>query len=219
MTAVIFALWQTPVVIPLKILVVYLHELSHGAAAIMTGGDIEQLNVSPHQGGFALTRGGSRFVILSAGYVGSLVIGMVLLVLALRSTADRIVMAVLGTVTLLATVLYMRDAFTIAFGAVTGAAMLACAKWFSLAVNDMVLRVIGLSSMIYVPYDIFDDTIRRSTLRSDAFMLAEEFGGTTIMWGATWLVISLLVIVVALRFALGQHSNIDFRAKGPLTRG
>ena len=210
LTALIFALWQTPLVLPLKILVVYLHELSHGIAAIATGGDIEQLNVSPKVGGFALTRGGSRFVVLSAGYLGSLLIGMALLVAALRSEADRYVMAVLGTVTLLVTALYMRDAFTITFAAITGVAMLACAKWLSHAVNDLALRVIGLSSMMYVPYDIYDDTIRRPHLRSDAYMLAEEIGGATMVWGALWLVISLVVIAAALRFALGQASNVHF---------
>ena len=51
-------------------------------------------------------------------------------------------------------------------------------------------------SMIYVPLDILSDTIFRSELRSDARMLAEEFGGATVMWGGVWLVLSLVAIVV-----------------------
>ena len=206
----IFALWQTPLVTPLKILVVYLHELSHGVAAIVTGGDIVQINVSPDIGGFAMTRGGSRFLILTAGYLGSLLIGVALLMAALRSNADRYVMAALGMVTLLVTAFYMRDLFTITFGAITAAAMLACAKWLSHAVNDLALRVIGLSSMIYVPYDIYDDTIRRPHLRSDAYMLADEIGGATMLWGGLWLIISLAVIAASLRYMLGQASNVHF---------
>ncbi len=210
LTALVFALWSTPVVVPLKILVVYLHELSHGAAAILTGGQIEQINVSPQIGGFAVTRGGSRFAILTAGYLGSLLIGVGLLIAALKGPADRWIVAGLGAVTLLVTVLYMRDIFTIAFGCLTGAAMLACGRWLSHAVNDLALRVIGLSSMIYVPYDIYDDTIRRPHLRSDARMLAEEFGGTTMLWGALWLLVSLLVIGWALRAGLGRYSNLPW---------
>ena len=34
-------LWNTPVVAPLKIFVVLLHEISHGVAAVLTGGSIE----------------------------------------------------------------------------------------------------------------------------------------------------------------------------------
>jgi hypothetical protein len=71
--------------------------------------------------------------------------------------------------------------------------------------------VIGLTSLIYVPYDIFDDTIARSTLRSDAYMLAEAFGGTAMIWGAIWLVLSGIVIAWCLRRILGTSSNITLR--------
>jgi hypothetical protein len=208
LTALIFALWQTPVVVPLKILVVFLHELSHALAAWFTGGSVEQISLSPQQGGFAITRGGNLFAILSAGYLGSLGLGAVLLLVALRSEADHAVTACLGAVMLLVTVLYVRDLFAAAFCIVSGVALLAMARFLGHAANDMALRVIGLSSLIYVPYDIFNDTIARSTQRSDAYMLAAEFGGTAIIWGGIWLSISIAVILWWLRSILGQSSNI-----------
>ena len=208
LVAAIFALWSTPLVTPLKILVVYFHELSHALAALLTGGSVERINVSPAQGGFAEIRGGNRFATLTAGYLGSLLLGVVLLLLALRSRWDRVVMGLLGAVTLLVTALYMRDLYTIGFGIVTGGLMLATAWWLPRALNDLVLRVIGVTSMIYVPYDIFDDTIRRSGLRSDARLLAEEIGGTTVIWGGIWLVVAMVVIVASFRWGLGPDSNI-----------
>lgn len=210
LTALIFALWSTPVVVPLKILVVYLHELSHGIAAFASGGTVEQIQISPNIGGAILTRGGSRFLILSAGYLGSLLIGVALLLTALKGKADRYVMAVLGVVTLLVTALYMRDAFSIAFGSLAGAAMLGIGRWLSHAVNDLCLRVIGLSSIFYVPYDIYDDTLRRPHVRSDAFMLADEIGGVTMFWGGLWLIISVMVVAWTFRYGLGPSSNISF---------
>ncbi|WP_298862612.1 M50 family metallopeptidase [uncultured Sulfitobacter sp.] len=211
LTALIFALWQTPVVVPLKILVVFLHELSHALAAWLTGGSVEQISLSLQQGGFAITRGGNLFAILTAGYLGSLVLGTGLLLAALRSEADRAVTALLGAVMLLVTLLYVRDLFAAAFCALTGVALLAMARYLGHAANDMALRVIGLSSLIYVPYDIFDDTIARSTQRSDAYMLAEAFGGTTMIWGAIWLGLSLVVIIWCFRKVLGATTNIAFR--------
>ena len=84
---------------------------------------------------------------------------------------------------------------------------------------DYKLRVIGLTSMTYVPFDIFSDTIARSGERSDAYMLAEKFGGATVMWGGLWLLISLAVIGVCLRYGLGERSNIGFgAADGSLKR-
>lgn len=211
LTALIFALWQTPLVVPLKILVVFLHELSHAAAAWLTGGSVEQISISAQQGGFAITRGGSLFAILSAGYLGSLLLRAALLLAALRSKADRAVTALLGAVMLLVTLFYIRDLFAAMFCILGGAALLAMARFLGHGANDMALRVIGLSSLIYVPYDIFDDTIARSALRSDAYMLAEAFGGTTMVWGGIWFVISIAVIIWSLRHILGQSTNITFR--------
>ena len=206
----VFGLWQTPVVLPLKIFVVFLHELSHGLAAVLTGGQIEELSVTAAQGGLAVTRGGSRFVILTAGYLGSLILGAALLMAALRSNADRMIVGACGLGMALVTVLFVRDFFAVGFCLAFGMALLAVARFLPDQVSDMALRVIGLSSLIYVPYDIFDDTIARSGLRSDAYMLAELVGGPTIFWGGLWLVVSFWVIYLVLRHGLGPSSNIVF---------
>ncbi len=193
-TVVVFVLWSTLAVFPLKVLVVFMHELSHGLAAVFTGGSIEAISLSVEEGGHAITRGGNRFIILSSGYVGSLVIGVLLLLIAIKTHADRALLGLFGLVMLLVTVLYIRDPFPLAFCSITGLAMLAVAWHLSRPINDFILRIIGLTSVIYVPYDIFSDTIARSELRSDAYMLAEQFGGPTMLWGGLWLVVSLAVI-------------------------
>ena len=213
LTALIFALWSTPVILPLKLLVVVFHEFSHGLAAILTGGSVETISVNLQQGGEAWTRGGNRFVILSAGYLGSLLIGAGLLFAALRSRSDRAVLGALGGVMLAVLALYVRDLTAALIFAATGAVLLAAARVLPRQGCDLALRVIGLSSLIYVPYDIFDDTIRRSALNSDARMLAEEVGGATILWGGLWLVLAVVVILACFRWALGQDSNLHLRAR------
>lgn len=207
---VVIALWQTPVVLPLKILVVFLHELSHALAAWATGGSVEQISISAQQGGFAVTRGGNLFAILSAGYLGSLLLGVALLMIALRSEADRVVVALLGAVMLAVVVFYVRDIFAAIFCGVTGAVLLGCARFLGHSINDMVLRVIGLSSLIYVPYDIYDDTIARRGVQSDAHMLADAFGGTAQIWGFVWLILSIGVILWCAMRVVGTSSNIDW---------
>jgi len=213
LTTLVFALWQTSVVVPLKILIVFFHELSHAVATFFTGGEVISLSVSADQGGVVWSRGGNRFLTLTAGYLGSLLIGVGLLVAATRSKADRAIMAACGVVMLVVAGLYIRDFFALSFAIGTGVAMLIMARFLGHAANDLALRVMGLTSMIYVPYDIFSDTIARSNLRSDARMLAEEFGGTTMMWGGLWLLLSLVVIGVCLRRGLGPNSNLAFRSK------
>lgn len=215
LTLVIFALWQTPLVAPLKILVVFFHEFAHALATWLTGGVVEELSVSARQGGFVRSRGGNGFVILTAGYLGSLLIGAGVLLLALKTSADRLLLGLCGAVMVGVALFYVRDLFALAFTLGVGAVMLALARFASVAACDLILRVIGLASLIYVPYDIFDDTIARSDLHSDAYMLAERYFGTTMFWGGLWLGISLVVIGFCLRFALGGSSNLHFGRQPP----
>ena len=204
--AALTLLWDTPVLLPLKILVVFFHELAHLLMTLFTGGAPESLSLTPHQGGSVLSRGGNRFLILSAGYLGSLLIGLALFMAALKGQIDRWVMTGLGLTLILVALLYVRDGFAFAFCIVTGAVMLGLARFTGHAVNDAVLRLIGLTSMIYVPLDIFSDTLARSELRSDARMLAEEFGGPTMFWGGLWLVLSVVVLMLALRMTV-RHTE------------
>ena len=208
LTAGLFALWQTPVAIPLKILVVFLHEASHALMTWATGGEVVSLTISPSQGGEVWSRGGNPFLTLSHGYLGSLLIGVGLLLLALRTALDRIVVAGFGLAMVVIAVLLIRDLYALFFTMGVGVLLLLAARYLSLRSNDLILRIIGLSSMIYVPFDIFSDTIARSQLPSDARMLAEEFGGATVIWGGFWLLVSLATISWCVLRGLGTNSNL-----------
>jgi hypothetical protein len=194
--AVVLLAWSTPLVWPLKILVVFFHELSHGLAAIATGGGIERIEVVTAQGGLCVTRGGSAFLTLSAGYLGSLLWGAAALIAAARSHRDRGLTVALGGIIVLATVLWVRPLFSFGFGfhLAAGVALAAIGAWLPEWVCDAVLRIFGVASCLYVVPDIWSDTIARSGLRSDARMLAELTGIPTVVWGAFWIVAALLVI-------------------------
>lgn len=198
----VFFLWNTPFMIPLKILIVFFHELAHGLAALLTGGSIESISISPQQGGLTITRGGNLFIITSAGYLGSLLIGIALFLAALNSQADKLIMGALGGIMLLVAVLYMREVFALGFTIATGGAMIASAKYLPENANDIGLRVLGLVSMGYVPFDILSDTILRSGQRSDAYNLSNQVGLPTVFWGGLWLVISLYIIFYTLKKGL-----------------
>ena len=103
----------------------------------------------------------------------------------------------------LATVLFMRNLFGLAYGLGMALALLGIARFLPAVISDYALRLIGVMSLLYVPRDIFSDTIQRSHLRSDARMLAEEIGGTTWLWGGIWLLVSLAICAVAVRWSLG----------------
>jgi len=205
----IFFLWPTPVLYPLKLLIVFFHESSHALIAVATGGQVLELVINPMQGGHVLSSGGNRFMALSAGYLGSLLWGSIIYLLSVRTQFDKAIMFGLGLVILVISALFVRDAFALGFGAIVGVVMLIMGGAAPVQVNDYILRVVGMTSMLYAPLDIYSDTIERSSLRSDAFMLAEEFGGETVVWGGVWLVLSVVIIMLTLRFSIRLPSDKD----------
>ena len=205
----IFFLWPTPVLYPLKLLIVFFHESSHALIAVATGGQVLELVINPMQGGHVLSSGGNRFMALSAGYLGSLLWGSIIYLLSVRTQFDKAIMFGLGLVILAISALFVRDAFALGFGAIVGVVMLIMGGAAPVQVNDYILRVVGMTSMLYAPLDIYSDTIERSSLRSDAFMLAEEFGGETVVWGGVWLVLSVVIIMLTLRFSIRLPSDKD----------
>lgn len=187
-------LWNTPVVYPLKVLVVLLHEISHGIAAIATGGSIQRIELTWNQGGACHCPGGNAFLTLSAGYLGSLGWGVLLLLLA-TGPVRRYKVVLLGLGGLLAafTVLYVRTWFGIVFGTFAAVALIAAARLLKPAANRIVLTVLGLTSCLYAILDIKSDILDRPDVHSDAYMLYQMTGIPTLVWGIVWIAVALLV--------------------------
>ena len=204
LAAVVYLLWNTAVVFPLKIFTVFLHELSHGLAAIATGGAIERIELTADQGGVCWTRGGSRFLVVSAGYLGSLLFGALLLVVGgrARPAVQRAVVALAGAVVLVATFLWIRTGFGVVWGLLTAGALLGTAAWLPAGVSVFVLRLLGITSGLYAIWDIGSDLIVRSVPSSDAGALAAMTGIPGIAWGLLWGAVAVVVMARAVRAAV-----------------
>lgn len=194
-TAAVIACWDTPIVYPLQVLVVFFHEMSHGLAAILTGGKVLEITLAPEQGGSCLTQGGNVLLILSAGYLGSLAWGGALLLLASQTKHDRFTAIGLGIILVTAGVLYVRPilAFGFFFAMGAGVAMVFVGACLSTGVNDFVLKVVGLTSCLYAVVDIKDDILDRPGIKSDAWLLAEHTPGIpAFLWGVLWISAAVL---------------------------
>jgi len=197
----LWAFWDTALIYPVKVFVVLLHEVSHALAAVATGGAVEQINLDPNQGGVAYTRGGIPFLILSAGYLGSLLWGGLFVMLGFsRWLRPRWIIGALGAGTLLLPVFVVRGFFGIVFVLAFGAALLAGARYLSQGWNRALLLGLGLTSCLYAILDIKSDVLDRPELMSDAAMLAEMTGIPTVFWGFLWIAIALLVSAWLLRW-------------------
>jgi len=193
-------LWDEPVITPLKILVVFFHEISHGLAAVLTGGEIDKLTFSSNQGGLAFTKGGIFFIIVNAGYLGSFLWGAGLILLSVWTRKDRLILGSLGAALGLITVLYVRNGFGIAFGLASAAGFLAAAKWLGDAVSDFILKSVGVTSCGYALLDIWSDVISRSCM-SDATILAGRTGIPAVFWGGLWILLTLFGMFYTFKLA------------------
>ena len=74
----LLAIWQLPIINPIKLLVVVFHEMSHVLAGYATGASIFGMAIDPGGAGVTLGMGGNQLIIVAAGYVGSFVVGYAL---------------------------------------------------------------------------------------------------------------------------------------------
>jgi hypothetical protein len=192
-------LWDTFVVYPFRLFVVFLHEISHGLAAVLTGGEIVSIGLSFDEGGVCLTRGGSPFLVLNAGYLGSLAWGAVFLILGARRRRARSVIAAVGFFTLAVTVLYVRTWFGFFYGLAAGLALVLVASRLKPVVSEVLLATLGAMSCLYAVWDIASDVLLRTAAESDASALARLTGLPAVLWGALWIGLSLAVLGTVLR--------------------
>lgn len=195
-------LWYTPVVYPLKIFVVLLHEVSHAVALLATGGSVDAITLDPAQGGLTTGRGGIPFVALSAGYLGSLLLGALLVESShVRRVRPGTVLMVVGGMVLALTALYIRNGFGLVFGLAFGATLVWSGRALPGTWSSRLLMALGLTSCLYAVLDIKSDILDRPELQSDAAMLAELTGIPTTLWGILWIAIALVVCALVLRRA------------------
>jgi hypothetical protein len=191
---VLWLFWPSIWLYPLKIFVVFLHELSHAIAGVATGGTIERITLDPYEGGATYVRGGNAFLLLSAGYLGSLLWGLALLLVArTRPRIARHVIFGLAIVFLAVTALFVRSSFGFVFGLFFGLALLVAARKLPDGGIIVLLTTLGLTSALYALLDIRSDILSRPGAASDAYMLSQLTNIPTVAWGFFWAGLALLL--------------------------
>src|SRR3989441_10320767 len=90
-------LWFVPfaeiLAYPFRIFVTFIHEGGHAIAALLTGNSVESLRIAMDGSGETYTtKGGlwSQALVASAGYIGSMAYGALLLILIRKAVAARL---------------------------------------------------------------------------------------------------------------------------------
>jgi hypothetical protein len=140
-------------------------------------------------------RGGISAITLPAGYLGSSLIGALLIFCGFDIVASKIASLVLGVCFLLTLWWARRDWLTI--GTILLAVGLLVACWFIAHAEALryVVLFIGVMSALYSVWDICDDLILRKVNSSDASVFAKKYGGSSQCWGVIWSMISLILMI------------------------
>ena len=217
--AVLLVLLNVPygnyVLYPFALFGTWVHELCHALAALAVGGSVSQIEIFSDTSGLAWTRPGGRLahaVVASAGYTGTALGGMLLLVFRRRALAGRIGLALLGVAMVLTAVVWVRNAFGTPAILVLGAALLA-AGWklpeeLSGWLYTFLAAVTSLDAVTSIQ-TLFGSThlVNGAPSSTDARTVGELLLIPWFAWASLWMVLALICAWIGLRHALPATSD------------
>lgn len=214
LAVVALAFWDTPVIKPFRVFVVWIHEMGHASMAIATGGEVEELRVRWNESGHVISRGGIFPLISSAGYVGSAILGALLIYTGRWLGTQRILLGLVGTLQIGMAVLYTPfGTLDFWFGAICGLVLIVVTIRFG-RLSHVLATWTGIVLCLYSLYDFRTD-LWMQTERTDAGILARYFGIEMLAYpiAFVWATVSIYVMYKAMQ-GLIRH-KIQNGTEGP----
>lgn len=204
---------------PFQIFVTFIHEGGHALAALLTGHSVKSLSVAMDTSGATHTLGESglfsAMFISSAGYLGAMAFGALLLILIRRTVAARIVL--LGSAVLvfgltiifgLITPIFSFNSwsgipFTLFAGILISVALVLIARFASARVAMFFTSFLAVQCVLNALFNLKDLFWLSSPFaggtHTDAVNMAAATGLPAILWAAIWIVLALGILWFAMR--------------------
>lgn len=188
----------------------YQHELCHGLACLATGGQFHRFHVHPGGSGLCITSGGNRYIVIAAGYIGTILTGAVLLAQSVDCLAAIILLQLMAVVLALST-LKAGDLHTAAIGVIVSSVLGLCSTLqpdalethFLMNFLGVILVVQGMQALTVLV--IVSATNRKSS--SDAQALGTLTNRHPLYWAVVLCGISLVVFLVIVGLAVRAGTN------------
>jgi hypothetical protein len=207
--AITIALWYIPFLsvlsYPFNIFVTFIHEGGHALAALLTGNSVGSLSVATDGSGLTYTTTGgilSQTIVSSAGYLGAMAYGALLLFLIRRAVAARYVLIGSAAFILALTLFYgLGSLFTIVAGIGIAAGLVAIATYASPRVATFFVSFLAVQSVLNALLDLktlfFYSFVPGS--HSDAGNMANATGIPALFWSAMWIGLAFVILSLAMR--------------------
>jgi len=218
------ALWFIPFAeilgYPFRLFVTFIHEGGHAIAALLTGNSVQSLSVAMNGSGETYTSQGgvlSQMLVSSAGYIGAMTFGALLLVLIRRAVAARVVLLGSAALVLTLTIIFgvikplLAGAwlslsglpFTLLAGVLLSLGLFAVARFASARVATFIVSLLAVQCVLNALLDLktvfFLSSPFAATVPTDALNMANATGVPALIWATLWIATSVLILVVALR--------------------
>lgn len=230
-------LWFIPfaeiVTYPFRIFVTFIHEGGHAIAALLTGNSVASLSIATNASGETYTSQGgtlSQIFVSSAGYLGSMAFGAMLLVLIRKAVAARLVLvgsaALVFTLTLvyglikpaMSGVVSSALPFTIIAGSLLSLGLLAVAKYAKARVATFFVSFLAIQCILNALLDLktvfFLSTPFAPSVPTDAVNMANATGIPAVVWSVTWIAIAVGILAVTMRLYVSSR-NKQFQLDQP----
>lgn len=217
----VLAIWQIPIVNPVKLLVVLFHEFSHVIMGYATGAVIFGIAIDPGGAGITLGMGGNQLLVLMAGYLGSLAMGVVLYALC-AVWAPIEVWLCLTVFCGLSMFTGWLNGFTKVFGWGTLILMAYGAVAFSSDLKLILLRIVGTASSLYPIIDVFGElwgigrqgfNVRGRTIGSDVMVFGQMLGVPWWVVGLFWTLAGLVLLAWLVPWSAHKEALTEVRGQ------
>lgn len=180
--------------IPLKWFESYFHEISHGIAALITGGSIVQIQLFPNGAGLCTTRGGSNFLISFMGYAGAAIWGVIIYwFAAMHQRIAQAFSAIIALLLLVTIIFWVRDLLSLMIMVILFLIIILKFKLSDLTYFQLLLQLIGatvLLNSIKSPWYLID-----GRALGDGEALSQLTAFPEIFWVALWFIIGIFGMI------------------------
>ncbi len=183
---------QLPLVsIPFNWLESYFHEISHGIAALLTGGSIVRIELFTNGAGLCTTRGGLSFFISFFGYAGATLWGWAIYRLAsAHQKAAQIFSYFILLIILSSLVFWVRDLLTVFILLVLVVMFFLLVKMRQLGYLQLLVQFFGLTILLnslFSPFYLLDGRHLGDGAALSSMTAIPEF-----IWVVIWCALALL---------------------------
>ncbi len=200
---------------PFRLFVTFIHEGGHALAAILTGNSVRSLTVHLNGSGEVIpTQGGllSSLLVSSAGYLGAMTFGALLLVAVRRAIAARFVLT--GSAAFILTMSFgygWRSPFTLISGITLAAILLVAARFAGKRVASFLVSFLAVQCILNALFDLktvfFMSTPFAPEVHTDAVNMAAATGIPAIFWTLVWVALAFVILSFALRTYAANRST------------